>query len=293
MKTPEKDFSVQNKIVLLLALFIINGAFMLSAQEKFPNGKALNIPFRKYGLSIGNSYEFTGVRVNFADKDIKKINGLNVTFWINSFRFDDTNNTFNAQINGISLGVINIGGTMQPVNIGILGTGAGHNLNGISLGGLFVGAGGNINGISISGLANETGGNINGINLNGLWTEAAGISGIAFSGFALGADKVNGISFGSLVVGSGEINGISSSLVYLDCYNDFRGIGVTPGYLKSKTFYGIGIAGYSNTNKMVGLSIALYNRTDELHGLQVGLLNYAGNNKKGLRKMPLINIHLR
>jgi len=37
----------------------------------------------------------------------------------------------------------------------------------------------------------------------------------------------------------------------------------------------------------------LYNRTEELHGLQVGLLNYAGNNPKGLRMLPFVNMHLK
>jgi hypothetical protein len=30
-----------------------------------------------------------------------------------------------------------------------------------------------------------------------------------------------------------------------------------------------------------------------LHGLQLGVLNYAGNNKKGLKMLPIINMHLR
>jgi hypothetical protein len=44
---------------------------------------------------------------------------------------------------------------------------------------------------------------------------------------------------------------------------------------------------------MFGLSVALYNRANELHGIQLGVLNYAGNNPKGLRMLPFINLHLR
>jgi hypothetical protein len=53
------------------------------------------------------------------------------------------------------------------------------------------------------------------------------------------------------------------------------------------------MAGYANTDQFHGLSIALYNRTKELHGIQVGLLNFAGNNTKGLRMLPFINLHLK
>jgi hypothetical protein len=64
----------------LVISFIVE--FSVSAQDTLLNKKSLNFPTKKYGISIGNSYEFTGIRVNFADKNVKTINGLNVTFWL-------------------------------------------------------------------------------------------------------------------------------------------------------------------------------------------------------------------
>jgi len=63
------------QFMLLIACTIISAY----AQNPEDNGKALNLPFRKYGISIGNSYEFTGLRINLINKNVEKINGLNIT----------------------------------------------------------------------------------------------------------------------------------------------------------------------------------------------------------------------
>ncbi len=44
--------------------------------------------------------------------------------------------------------------------------------------------------------------------------------------------------------------------------------------------------------KMSGISIGLLNTTSQLRGVQLGLLNYAGNNPRWLRLLPLVNLHL-
>ena len=41
-----------------------------------------------------------------------------------------------------------------------------------------------------------------------------------------------------------------------------------------------------------GLSIGFVNYTAELKGVQLGLFNYAGNNPRWLRLLPLVNVHL-
>jgi hypothetical protein len=274
------------RIFLLFSIIIITGACLLSAQDNLSNGKALNIPFRKYGISIGNSYEFTGVRINFADENVKRINGLNVTF-----RGKDIVHQ-NSIVNGISLGVFAAANSMQPINIGLLAIGARNSLSGFSIGGLAT-AGEHINGLCTSGIL-VLGDSINGISISGLYTKADVISGIAISGIEVtGVEDINGLAVGVFGITSFErdYNGKTSSLRILG--NNFKGVGITAGYLKSNIFKGIAIAGYARTNQMFGLSVALYNRTDELHGLQLGLLNYAGNNSKGLRMLPFINLHLR
>jgi len=264
------------KLLMLNIVIILMGGSHLSAQDSLSNGKALNFPARKYGISIGNSYEFTGIRINFADENVKIVHGLNITFWLKGFKNQ------NAVVKGISVGVIPTGGTMWPINLGVLGTGGAHNLFGLTVGGLVVGAGGNIKGLSVSGVVTMADG------------DKSVISGVAISGIGIGAHKaINGLVVGGLAVGTdGDINGVASSLACISCGKNFQGIAVTGGYLESEMFKGVAIAGYAKTNQMHGLSIALYNSTKELHGIQFGLMNYAENNPKGLRMLPFINLHL-
>lgn len=265
------------KSFTLIIVILLIGGFHLSAQDTISNGKALNFPTKKYGISIGNSFEFTGIRINIADGNVKKINGLNITFWLKRYPKNQ-----NAVVNGISLGVIPNAGSMQFINLGLFGVGTAHgDLNGVSVGGIVVGSGGNINGLSISGLITKA--------------DSKSISGITISGISIGVHKdINGLALGGLVVFSdvGDINGVASSLAWIYAGKNFKGLAVTAGYLGTEIFKGVAISSYANTTQMNGLSIALFNRTKELHGVQFGLINYAKNNPKGLRILPFINLHL-
>jgi hypothetical protein len=275
MKTSIRLFHWLPRILCIIAILLLGGS-NLFARDSSSNGKALNFPAKKYGISIGNSHEFTGIRINFADENVKRINGLNVTFWLRLFK------NKNAIVNGISVGIIPTGGTLRPVNLGVLGTGTSQNLSGLSLGGVVIGATGNIKGLSVSGLVLMADGH------------KSVISGIAMSGIGLGCgNTINGLAIAGLALGADvDINGVTSSLAYIGCKNRYQGLAVTGGYLDSKMFKGVAIAGFSKTNQLHGLSIGLYNRTKELHGIQLGFVNYAGNNPKGLRMLPFINLHL-
>ena len=266
---------MKKTIILIIIIHFLGGSY-LSAQDTLSTGKALNIPTSKYGISIGNSQVFNGIRINIADENVKKINGINITFWLKYAKNQ------NAIVNGISLGIIPTAGTLQYINLGLLGVGTASNLNGASIGGLIVGSGGNINGFSLSGL------------MTAASDEESIISGVAISGISIITHKaINGLALGGIVVGTyGEINGIVSSLALISAEKNINGLAFTPGYLKTEIYKGVAIAGYANTSKMNGLSIALFNETEELHGVQFGLINYAKNNPKGLRILPIINFHL-
>jgi hypothetical protein len=263
----------------MMIIFLCVGIFFgskLSAQDTLSNGKALNFPTKKFGISIGNSIAFNGIRLNFADIYVKKINGLNLTLWMHKYKNE------NAVVNGISFGFLPIAGKMQGINIGILGTGTSpQNLNGLSFGGIAIGSGGNINGLAVSGLLIMSD------------SENSCISGLAISGLGIGAKhRLNGIFLAGFAVATdGNIYGISSSLAYICAKQNYTGIALTPGYFNSDILKGLVIAAYTKTKQTFGLSIGLYNRTQELQGVQIGLLNHAGNNPRGLRNLPLINLH--
>jgi len=263
------------KAVVLSILFLLIGTIHATAQDSAVKSKALNFPAKKYGISIGNSAEFNGIRINFADRNVKKINGLNITFWMKMEQNQE------AIVNGASIGVIPVARTMQPLNIGLLGIGSSPgNSNGLTVGGL---RGGNINGLAVSGLITMAD------------SDSSVISGVALSGLGIGAKyAINGLAIAGLGLGTeGKINGMAASLIWINGGINLNGIAITAGYLSSDTLKGLSIAGYSKTAYTKGATIAVYNRTKELHGLQFGLLNYAGNNPKGLRVLPLLNLHLR
>jgi hypothetical protein len=257
---------------LLIALL---GAVLFPAngQDSLCQGRALNIPFHHYGISIGNSCTFNGIRLNFADKYVNRINGINLTLWISLSKNQQ------ARVNGLSLGLLPAAFIMQPVNIGLIGVGTMYCSRGISLGGLIVG--GDVIGLSIAGLgvfADGTRGIMRGVALGGLGVMAPNaLSGISIAGLGVGTE--------------GNINGLAVAPVYLYSNARIRGLTVTAGYLNANHFSGIAVAGYARSVQMHGLSIALINQTDELHGVQLGLLNLAKNNPKGLRLLPLMNFH--
>lgn len=249
-----------HKLFVFGSCMILTVAINLSAQDTLYSGKALNIPFRKYGFSFGNSHNFNGIRINYRDSNVRHINGLNFTL------MHPRDGGKNEVVNGFNLGFFPLAKVSQPITIALFGAGATH-LNGFAFSGFIMGSDGNINGISISGLYTMVDGTDSRIN------------GIALSAFGIMAQRaINGIAIAGL--GTGTFKG------------NMNGLMATAGYLHAETFNGIAIAGYANTGNMHGLSIALFNRTQHLQGLELGLLNYAGNNPKILRYLPGINLHM-
>lgn len=312
-----------SRLLSVVTIISVSGSVHLYAQkDTLLGGKAFNFPFKKYGISIGNSSEFNGVRINYADKNVKKINGLNVTFWFKKVaEYRDVSRRFqlaeapnkSAIVNGVAAGIIPVAGTMQPFNVGLFGLFANNNLNGISLGGLFA-MSDNINGICVGGLGLIAPKNINGIAAGGFAAYSAEINGISVcpvlvaatnkisgltvAGIYAGGDtespevKIDGLTIAGFSVKSKEINGMPVSLGLINCSNKLNGLAVTGIRMKSYVLNGAAIAGIVNTNVTNGLTIAIFNKTNELHGVQMGILNYAGNNRKGLKLLPVFNLHL-
>jgi hypothetical protein len=138
------------------------------------------------------------------------------------------------------------------------------------------------NGIQIGGLA-ATSDYANGLTIAGIMATANKINGVALSPFAINADTLNGLFIAGFGIAAGDprtpkkmINGFALAIVAVGA-EKVRGVTVSAIWSYSKEHY--------------GLSIACYNKTEILHGLQIGLLNYAGNNPKLVRWLPLINFH--
>jgi hypothetical protein len=77
---------------------------------------------------------------------------------------------------------------------------------------------------------------------------------------------------------------------------DVVGLVLAPAYFEVKpggTMAGVSISAVNRIRgAQHGLAIGIVNYTPELHGVQIGLVNWAGNNGKGLKVLPIVNAHL-
>lgn len=273
----------------LIAVLAISTALNAGSQDTLTHYRALNIPARKFGISIGNSYEFSGIRLNYADKNVRIVNGLNLTLWHKNYP-----NKY-PEVNGISIGVWHTGTRMQLLNLGILGIIGTERVNGLTVGGLGSAAAIS-NGILAGGLITG-GGKINGISLSGILTVQEKpentINGLVLSGlFIYSMGSIRGISISGAGISTGNSSGLTIAPAIIFCRENFNGIGMSAGYMRIRNCNGITVSSISSTNRMNGVSIAIINITKELHGIQLGAINYAGNNKRGLKILPVANMHL-
>lgn len=187
-ETKRQAACLKTLIGLSLVLAVISGHSLLA--------QSLDIPSKKWGLSFGNSKEWTGLRFNFRDSRVRRVDGVNFTLWMP--RKDNKD----AVISGLSLGVIPGGGHVRGIQIGLLGVSAEANLAGLNIGGLGVGAGDNLTGINIGGLGVGAGENVAGVCIGGLGVGAGGdLKGLAFGGLGVGAgENVTRLGYGFIVV---------------------------------------------------------------------------------------------
>ena len=76
----------------------ISGVGDLDRQHRAA-GVELDLAVGGYGLSFGNSKRITGIRINAVDRDVERVNGINLTFWT-------PGPSPEAQFNGLALGLI-------------------------------------------------------------------------------------------------------------------------------------------------------------------------------------------
>jgi hypothetical protein len=305
---------------LVLLLVTCPQSFASEDEKDTILNRSLDIAIGNTGLSIGNSRKINGIRINWVDKGVQTVNGINITLWrpIEKYHQNSVNNgiavglvsPYANQINGIALGPAAMGGEMNGLVFGIVGAGADEDMNGFAFGGLGAGSGGNANGVLIGGLGAGSGGkvagmivgglgagagsNVTGICLGGMGAGCGGsLKGLTIGGLGAGAGgDACGIVIGGLGAGCGEtFRGLAFGGIGVGAGNEFQGFGLSLGMTKTPVLKGVAISSYVEVDKSFGLSIALYNNVKELHGVVLGLINYVGNNPKWLRYLPFINFH--
>jgi hypothetical protein len=226
------------------------------------------------GLGLGADGHLSGVTVaglGFgADGNVKGINLAGLGFGAD------------GNVNGINLAGLGFGAgdNVTGLNGALLGFGAGEHVRGLNFGGLGVGAGGSITGISVTGLGLAAGDEIRGIMFSGL-------------GIASG-ESVTGIAIAGLGIASARLSGITVSPA-AGAFELARGAFFAPAYFRIEdgTLQGMSISAFNHIRgTQQGLTIGLYNYARRLNGIQIGILNYAANNPRGLKLLPIANANL-
>ena len=140
---------------------------------------------------------------------------------------------------------------------------------------------------------------INGIAINGLVSESYQTNGVLISGLAGYSQKMNGLGIGGVGIVGDTLNGIFVGVLGSSYWNtevikmiNGCAIGLIIGS-HTKKMNGVTLSLFNNVSDTLnGVSIAVLNRTKELRGIQFGLWNVA-ENKRILKKMPLLNINFR
>lgn len=220
--------------------------------------QGVGLPAKTAGIGFGNLPKFTGIRFNFKDADVVKINGINTTVWI-----PKDEDSMEGTVNGLALGVpLTASGSIHGLGIGAFGVGARRNLYGINAGGLGVGAGGNVKGINVGGLGVGSGGSLWGVNVGGLGVGSGGrVTGINVGGLGVGSgSQLFGINVGGLGVGAGgDVSGINIGGLGVGSGGDLSGInigGVGVGAGGKISGINIAVVGVGSGVSVNGLTIA-------------------------------------
>ncbi|MGA2531598.1 MAG: hypothetical protein ABSG19_01035 [Candidatus Aminicenantales bacterium] len=266
-------------LILVLAILHSHGVF----------AQSLDIPTGKWGISFGNSKDFTGLRFNFRDSRVSRVTGINVTLW------NPRKDNKDSVIKGISLGLIPGGGemtglqlgllgpgaekSMTGVNIGLIGAGSGEDMTGINIGGVGVGAGNNMTGLNIGGIGVGSGKILKGITIAGIGAGAGEkLLGLIVTGVGAGAPEVRGIAVSGAVVGARHLTGafFAGGVVFIDRSGSLSGLAASPvNYVRGT---------------VNGLCIGIVNYAWKLEkGLQIGIVNIIRDNPKGLKVLPVFN----
>ena len=112
--------------------------FFCSLGTSTVKAQSFSFPTRRWGISIGNSQRFAGIRLNYRDSRVEKISGINITLW------QPRKDNMDAIVQGISFGLIPGAGYLRGIQLGVLGVVAEKDLKGVSVGILGVGSGGDL-----------------------------------------------------------------------------------------------------------------------------------------------------
>lgn len=245
-------------------------------------------PTKKWFIGFGNSPIFTGLRFNFKDRDVEKVNGMSFTMW------QPKDDSGEGTVNGVSMGLPLAGGTAERngLNLGLAGISANENLNGVNIGGIGAGAGDDVTGVNIAGLGVGSGGNLSGINVAGIGLGSGDdVKGISFAAVGVGAGgDLKGVNIAGVGAGAGgDAKGLNVALVGVGAGEDMAGInlaGVGMGAGGSVKGINVGGVGVGAGDEITGLNVAAVGvGAPEVKGISIAAV-VGGDQVKGISIAP-------
>ena len=140
---------ISGRNALVIALSVAPAASLI-AQDR-DSASSSDHPARG-PIWIGNYPDVAGIRLNFRDRRLERVRGINATVW-------QPHEPATGRVTGLALGLPMTGaGRIDGIALGVLGASANGTLRGIALGGLGLGAGGgaNVRGVLVAGLGDES-----------------------------------------------------------------------------------------------------------------------------------------
>jgi hypothetical protein len=255
---------------------LVSFSLLIAISAGISHAESFDLAINNHGISFGNSKNFTGLRFNFRDKNVEKVNGVNITLW-NAREHKD------AIINGISLGLFPRGDYLNGIQMGLLGIVADSKLRGFSTGLLVASANDGITGITIGGIGVGCAGNVTGLTVGLL--------------FLAGGKNVKGVTFGGLIGVEAETHtGIAIGGREVEAHN-IRGIALAAGTVKAVNpndadgnLTGFSVSSYNQIRgRQTGVTLGFVNYAYTLSGFQIGIINFVRDNPRARRMLPLIN----
>ena len=244
-------------------LFLLSVLWLWSASAV--HASSLDIPIEGYGLSFGNSKNFTGLRFNTVDKNVETINGANFTFGHTLYYFNMNNIFYTGTYNGFNFTVMN---SLAKASNGLMFGGMGahsQSMNGFMFGGGLARTG-DLNGIMFGG-GMARAGETNGMVFGGGWARTEDMNGIMFSGGLARAGDMTGLMFGGMGAQTKSMNGLMFG-GGLARTGDMNGIMFSGGLARTGDMNGLVFGGgLARTGNMNGIMFSGGIRAEEMNGL--------------------------
>ncbi len=188
---------------MMLRLLILTSVISLATTDTSNAGSSLDLTINGKGLSMGDSRRFAGLRLNFMDRQLERMAGVNFTIWRASRQAMDR-----AEIDGVAISLLGagMGRNVRGAMFGLLGAGVKEDAKWLTVAGIAAGTGRSMSGFTFGCVAVGAGRSLSGINLAGAVVGAGrDVTGISLAALAVGAGgSVQGVTASLLAVGAGE-----------------------------------------------------------------------------------------